>query len=41
MRTVEKTVKREWTRPELAKLGDIKDIGGKPTPLLQTGGTKS
>lgn len=30
-----------WTKPELTRLGEIKDVAGKQTPLAQATNTKS
>jgi len=32
---------RAWTKPEIKRLGEIKDVAGKETPLAQTSNTKS
>lgn len=33
--------KQAWAAPRLEKLGDIKDVGGKPPPIAQGGDSKS
>lgn len=33
--------KKLWNKPELAKLGTISDVAGKPPPLLQGSTSKS
>ncbi|WP_283937854.1 hypothetical protein [Sphingomonas caseinilyticus] len=38
----ENSVKRPaWTRPNLVRLGQIKDVAGKQTPLSQATNNKS
>lgn len=32
---------RPWTKPEIKRLGDMKDVAGKETPLAQASATKS
>jgi hypothetical protein len=34
--------RKEWTKPEIRRLGEIKDVAGQETPLAQgAGNTKS
>ncbi len=37
----DKAVKKKWTRPELKRLGEIKDVAGSQTPISQGNGAKS
>jgi hypothetical protein len=30
-----------WTKPEIRRLGEIKDVAGAQTPVAQAGNTKS
>jgi len=41
--TMTKNVKglRAWTKPEIKRLGEIKDVAGNQTALTQAGNTKS
>jgi hypothetical protein len=32
---------REWTKPEVRRLGQIKDVAGAQTPITQAANTKS
>jgi len=32
---------RAWTKPEIKRLGEIKDVAGNQTALTQAGNTKS
>jgi hypothetical protein len=34
--------RKEWTKPEIRRLGEIKDVAGQESPLAQSAGnTKS
>lgn len=39
--TKEAAKRKAWTKPELKRLGEIKDIAGGQTPNAQAGNTKS
>jgi len=32
---------RQWTKPEVRRLGEIKDVAGAQTPVTQAANTKS
>ena len=36
----DKTGKAQWRRPELVRLGTIRDIAGPPVPIAQAAGNK-
>lgn len=36
-----KELRKAWEKPELKRLGDIRDISGAQTPLSQATNTKS
>ena len=38
--TQNKPVKPRWARPELKRLGTIRDIAGPPIPFAQAAGNK-
>jgi hypothetical protein len=39
--TKEAARRKVWTKPELKRLGEIKDVAGPQTPNSQAGGAKS
>jgi hypothetical protein len=37
----QKSARKAWTKPELKRIGEIKDVAGAQTPNSQAGNVKS
>lgn len=39
--TTETTKRQKWSKPQIKRLGEIKDVAGQGPPLAQSSATKS